>query len=141
MRNRQCHGFTLIETLIVVVILAITATLAWPSYLEQVRKTRRSEGMGALVELAGRMEHYYTDQGTYAGATLGAATTNIFPSITARGHYTLRIDSQSSLGFSISAIPTRSAGQHLDHCNTFILDSLGNRKLLGNTLPFKQCWR
>ena len=52
--NRMIRGFTLIELMIVVAILAIAIALGYPSYREQVMKARRAEGMGELLELADR---------------------------------------------------------------------------------------
>jgi len=62
------NGFTLIELMIVVVILGILAAIAYPSYQEQVRQTRRANAQADLMELASYMERYYTENFTYAGA-------------------------------------------------------------------------
>ncbi len=65
------NGFTLIELMIVVVILGILAAIAYPSYQEQVRQTRRANAQADLMELASYMERYYTENFTYVG-TRGA---------------------------------------------------------------------
>ena len=134
-------GFTLVEMLVVMVIAAILAGLAWPAYREQVLKTRRSTGVAVLVELAARLEHYYADHGTYAGATLGANAGDLFLATTANGYYRLLIGKQDDLYFSISAAPTARGHQDRDRCGTFTLDSLGNRGLSGNSAGMRQCWR
>jgi len=125
----------------VLLIIAVLTGLAWPAYREQVMKTRRSNGMTALVELAAHMELYYADHGTYAGATLGTMAGNLFPATTPDGHYRLAITAQNALNFKIIAAPTTRGNQHRDRCGTFTLDSLGNRGLSAHAAGISQCWR
>ena len=66
--KRSSQGFTLIELMITVAIIGIIASIAYPSYQEQVRKTRRANAQSDLVELASFMERYYTENFTYVGA-------------------------------------------------------------------------
>lgn len=65
-------GFSLVELLAVLALLGILTATAYPAYTEQLRQSRRVEGMSALLELATRLEGYRADHGTYAGAALGA---------------------------------------------------------------------
>ncbi len=134
-------GFTLVELMAVLLIIAVLTGLAWPAYREQVMKTRRSNGMTSLVELAAHMELYYADHGTYAGATLGTMTGNLFPATTPDGHYRLAITWQDDLDFKISAAPTTRGNQQRDRCGTFTLDSQGNRGTSGHAAGMSQCWR
>ena len=64
MMPNKMRGFTLIEAMIVVAILGIIAAFGYPSYRDQVIKSRRADGMAALLELADRMERHYSDEGT-----------------------------------------------------------------------------
>lgn len=57
--KRKALGFTLIELMIVVAVAGILAAIAYPSYQDQVRKSRRSVATGALTEAASRMENFY----------------------------------------------------------------------------------
>ena len=63
--RRPAAGFTLIELMIVVAVVGILAAIAYPSYRDQVQKTRRSEGQALLLEVAGHMERHYYDNGAY----------------------------------------------------------------------------
>lgn len=65
---KQQRGFTLIELMIVVAIVAILAAVAWPSYQNQIRSTNRADAQGALLGLAQAMERHFTQNGTYNGA-------------------------------------------------------------------------
>ena len=57
---------TLMELMIVVVIVSILASIAIPSYIQQVRKSRRVEAKTALLDLAGREERYFSTSVTGA---------------------------------------------------------------------------
>ena len=95
-RHLRLHtGFTLIELMIVVAIVGILAAIAYPSYTEQVRQSRRSDCEGALTGLASAMERYFTVNNTYVGAAVGAG--GIFPNQCPidgnTAYYTLQIPS------------------------------------------------
>ncbi len=63
----RAAGFTLIELMIVVTIVAILAAIAVPSYNSSIRKSRRTEAKTALADLAAREERYFATQNLYAG--------------------------------------------------------------------------
>ena len=140
--TNKTRGFTLIELMIVVAILGIIAAVGYPSYLEHVKKSRRAEGMGHLLELADRMERFYSDKGTYAGATLGTGASDIFPATTDDGHYTLSfVGALDNVSFTISATPTPKGKQNTDKCHTFTMTSLGVKSVSGGSLSADDCWK
>lgn len=59
------RGFTLIELMVTVAVVAILAAIAFPSYQEQIRKTRRTDGKSKLLELVQREERFFTQNNTY----------------------------------------------------------------------------
>lgn len=59
-------GFTLIEVMIVVAIVAILAAIALPAYSDYVTRGKLVDGTNALASLRARMEQYYQDNRTYA---------------------------------------------------------------------------
>src|SRR5690606_38472416 len=63
--RKSSAGFTLIEVMIVVAIIGILAAIAYPSYQDHVRKSRRADAQTALLELAQFMERHYTTNGRY----------------------------------------------------------------------------
>ncbi|MEK8049628.1 type IV pilin protein [Ideonella sp. DXS22W] len=133
------RGFTLIELVIVVAMVAILAAASYPSYHSYVGRTRRADAKQALLELAQRLERYYTERGTYAGATLGGSD-GIYPNTSSGGYYTLSIASQSADGFSITATPTGT--QSGDACAVFGYNQLGEQSVsAAATLSAGKCWQ
>lgn len=72
-RSSGQAGFTLIELMIAVAIIGILAAIAYPSYLEHVKSTRRGDAQGDLASFANAMERYYTRNSTYIGADGGSS--------------------------------------------------------------------
>ena len=72
---RRPSGFTLIEAMIVVTILAIVAAVAFPSYSNYVLRSNRAVGKSAVMRIAGQQESFFTDRKQYATALadVGAA--------------------------------------------------------------------
>jgi type IV pilus assembly protein PilE len=62
-------GFSLIELMVVLLILAILAAFQYPSYKESVRKARRAEGQAALAEVMQQQERLYSQQSSYVAFT------------------------------------------------------------------------
>lgn len=84
---KKAAGFTLMELMIVVAIVGILAAIAYPSYMDSVRKSRRADAKAALSNAVQALERYYTEKNTYLNATLGdgagaAATRRITARIT-----------------------------------------------------------
>lgn len=67
--RRSVRGFSLIELMIVVAIVAILTAIAFPSYTNYIVKTRRTAAKACLSQASNFMERYYTTNMTYVGAT------------------------------------------------------------------------
>lgn len=70
--DRLKRGFTLLEVMVAVVIVGILASIAYPSYLEAVRKTKRAEGRAALLQLMQQEERFYSQNTRYIAFTSGS---------------------------------------------------------------------
>ena len=81
------RGFTLIELLIGIVVLGILAAVAYPSFMESIRKGRRSEAFGSLGALQQAQERWRSNHAAY---TTTLSDLNI-GSTTASGYYTLSL--------------------------------------------------
>jgi len=91
---QRSAGFTLIELMITVVIIAILTAIALPSYQDHIRRAVRSAGQQFLLDLAQRQEQYFLDVRWYASgiaatSTAGMITMTLPESISTK--YTLRI--------------------------------------------------
>ena len=71
--NRHQKGFSLIELMIVVVIIAILSTIAYPSYQDNLTRARRADAQAVLMEAAQFMERFYTENNRYDQDTGGTA--------------------------------------------------------------------
>jgi len=66
--KKNSTGFTLIELMIVVVIVAILAAIAMPMYDDYIKRGRIAEGLVPLADMEARMEQFFQDNRTYDGA-------------------------------------------------------------------------
>jgi type IV pilus assembly protein PilE len=132
----RSRGFTVIEVMIACVTVAILAAIAYPSYVNQMQKVRRSDAKSALLAAAGQMERYLTERNTYATATLGSG--GVYPSTSLNGYYTLSLTGLTATTYTLRAAP---AGiQTGDPCGTFTYDQQGVQGVTGGSKPASDCW-
>ena len=131
--GNQGRGFTLIELMIVVLIIAVIGFIALPSYRDYVLRAARSEGKAALMTVASKQEQYYLDNKTY---TSTLADLNV-PATTEGGKYTVVIIAADATSYSLEAQP---AGGQVDDtdCADLTLDSNGTKGASGPTGT--ECW-
>ena len=151
-------GFTLIEQMLVVAVIAILASLAYPSFKEHFRKVRRADAQSALYALATSLEQFRMEQSspTYVGSTPanhgtgpGAPCAELFPARNQAGgydeYYRLEIFSAGISDYELRAIPIVSSDQANDKCGTFSLSSTGERKNLSlkahDMVKSLECWK
>ena len=121
MLKRQ-RGFTLIELMITVAVIAILAAIAYPSYQDSIRKSRRTDAKNALTQAAANMERYYTEKNTYAVAGICGTTPAICPGscsagfcTSTEGNYTITLaPAPTAIAFTILATPVPGGTQVLD---------------------------
>lgn len=96
---RLARGFTLIELMIVVAIVAVLAAIAMPSYTDYITRAKFSEATGQLANLRVKMEQYYVDNRRYStttgGGTCGLPGGNS-PSVTEAKYFTYTCASSSA---------------------------------------------
>jgi type IV pilus assembly protein PilE len=130
------RGFTLIEMMVVVAIIAILSAVAWPSYLKHVAKTNRVAAQGCLAEYANYMERYYTSNLRYDQTAAGVA--NADPHMDCQSqiarNYTLA-PASTSTSFTITATPTTVQLNRDAVCGTLTLNHRGSR-----TPTTAGCW-
>jgi type IV pilus assembly protein PilE len=128
-------GFTLIELMIVVLVVAILAAIAYPSYQDSVRKARRADGKELLMRVAQAQERHFTRFGQYAAGLTGAPGANNL-GFTADangnlssegGNYNVTVNVVVA-PFRLTATPVQGDPE----CGVLTLDNLGRKTSNGN---------
>lgn len=127
-------GFTLLEIMIACALVAVLTALAYPSYSENVKDSRRSDAKRSLIEAAQSMERYYSmNSMSYAGATpLQIAGSDKIPRDGSDRYYTLSISAAQNT-YTLQAVP--SGAQAGDRCGTLTFNRNGTRSAALST-----CW-
>ena len=71
MKSRHAAGFTIIEIMIVIGVVALLAALAMPSYRDYILRGKLVEAHSALSDFRVRQEQFYQDNRRYDGGGLG----------------------------------------------------------------------
>jgi type IV pilus assembly protein PilE len=144
------RGFTLIELVVAMLIVAILAAYAIPAYTSYIDRAKRTEAKSALVQAAQRLERDYTQAGSYSANTaIGAALAQAPPSGAA--NYTVTVTALTAQSFTLSATPCGDAGAACPagasafkdpQCDILTLDNTGVQGLAGAAvLTADECWR
>jgi type IV pilus assembly protein PilE len=110
------RGFTLIELMLVVAVASVLALVAYPSFMDSVRKGRRADAVAALAQVQQSQERWRANHASYAD---NAKLTPDLPdglgidASTSSGLYALNIDAANASGYTASA--TAVAGKSQSH--------------------------
>ena len=141
-------GFTLIELMVTVAIVAILATIAVASYSSQIQKSRRTDARSALLDLAGREEKLFSTNNAYSAtpSDLGyAAVGTPWPISVGSGYYTVTVavpdPAQAAATPTTYAITATAVGTQLNDtaCATLSVNQLGQQSSTGTGTP-ATCW-
>lgn len=123
---RKQQGFTLIELMIVVAVIAILAAIAIPNYLEQSRKGRRAEAMRSVGEYQLAMERWRAENPSYANCSGAGCGSGTYPSTPTSDYYAMTPGTATGTAYSISAAPTgKQAG---DRCGNLVGNNTNYQK-------------
>jgi len=145
----RIHGFTLIELMIVVAIIAILSAIAYPSYISHVTKTHRVAAEGCLSEFSNWMERYYTTNLRYDQDQAGNSVTTVIPLTTmdcattsqTGNNYTYQFaaNEPTRSTYKIEAIPQNAQATRDTKCATLSIDQTGKRDITGSG-TVAECW-
>ena len=152
--GRPPHGFTLIELMITVAIVGILAAVAYPSYLEQVAKGRRTEAKAILLQANQWMERFYAENYRYDQNTAGVAVTDAalfagrFSQSPPSGGaaYTISLTNLAAQTYRVRA--ARAGSMAADACGDFVVTHTGAKGILNFGTRFAsenaavaECWK
>lgn len=156
--NGRGHGFTLIEMMITVAIIAILASVAFPSYLEYVAKGRRTDAKSQLLAAQQWMERLYSESYSYQQDSAGTAVADLlddqpFHQSPRAGDgvaaYTITVNAPSATSYTLTA--TRTGAATGDACGNFTLSHTGTKSIADGTFDTGKyadaaaaaaaCWR
>lgn len=132
------RGFTLIELMIVIMVVAVLSSLAYPSYTEFVAKSRRTAMTSTLMQGSQWIERFYTENFSYYQVRGNKALmTELFPlqlqQSPAPGEggvqYSIAasVDATQPERYSLKAV--RAGGMAADRCGDYSTDQYGRKKL------------
>ena len=128
-------GFTLIELMVVVGLVAILTAIAMPSYTDYIKRGQIVDGIVPLADMGGKMEQFFQDHRTYVGACT-AGTVAPKPPDSKRFKY-----SCDNLGKSTFTVTAEGKGSMRDF--KFTLDQSGARQTTGTPNGWtagNNCW-
>jgi type IV pilus assembly protein PilE len=139
-KTSQMRGFTLIELMVVLAIIAILAAIAIPSYGRYAFRARRPDGQELLLRIANAQERYYATNNHYGSLTdLGFADAN-----SEKGYYLAAdIAAGSTSAQTYTAKVTPQGAQLKDVCGSLTINDAGVKTPLATSASSAingSCW-
>lgn len=132
-------GFTLIELMITVAVVAILASVALPSYRQYIIRANRSAAESFIMTVASKQEQYNLDARLYADNLNKLSTTP--PDVAS--NYIVRVDAYNTATpptYSVTATPIAGGAQASDvACGAVSVDQTGAKSIAG-TGTLASCW-
>lgn len=128
------RGFTLLELVIVMAVIAILTTIAYPAFVDQLRRSRRSEAISGLQQIQLLQEKYRTNHVAYGSlAEIAGMSTS------EHAYYAFSVSGQNAAGFTATAT-TQGAQSSDSKCATFTLTYASGTTTKASTPAGNTCW-
>ena len=138
LKPKRRRAFTLVELMIAVVVLAIIAAIAYPSYVESLRKSRRADAKSILTLVGERLERCFAECNSYTAPSCGAPCPTL-PVNSTEGYYRILAGPITATAWSLTATPVAGKSQESDAgCTAFTLTSTGSKSATGTSAA--ACW-
>jgi len=143
-------GFTLVELMVTVALLAVLVAIAMPVYTREIQKSRRTDARSAVLDLAGREERFFSLANNYSQLPTDLGYAGAFPQLVGSGYYTITVTvpdpafvAAGGIGpsFVITATPVGTQVNDTD-CQSFSDNQIGKQSSL-NSAPADStpiCW-
>ncbi len=132
LKIRLINGFTLVELLIAVAIVAILASIALPAYTDFVARSNRSEAQRELLRIANLQEQLYIDTRAYTD-NMERLGLDKDPFITENDYYSIDAELKNG-GFILTATAIEPQKSNDSSCPTLSVSETGQK------LPVNGCW-
>ncbi len=133
--RRSMQGITLMELLIVVVVVGILATIAYPNYREFAARAKRTEARAALLKIATNQERFYLQNNTFT-TDLTVLGFSADPYTTDSQSYRVRVTSADASNFTAEADYILNDNE-ATKCDIFRIDGRGQK----SSSPDADCWQ
>ena len=138
-------GFTLVELMVTVAIVAILATIAAETYSSQVRQSRRTDARSAIMDMAGREEKLFSTTNAYSNVPANLGYVGAFPLTIGSGYYQINVvvpdpaqGVATATTYLITATPIGSQATDTQ-CASLSVNQLGVQTFTG-TGTQQTCW-
>lgn len=134
-------GFTLIEIMIVIAILAILATAGISAFDSQKRKGYRTDAIRSVSVMAQKMENWRSSTGAYTTNINDIRVSSVGPTVSMEEKYVLSLVSDAANeSYTITATATGGQAQDVD-CFQFVLEHTGRKTAVkADTTANTKCW-
>ena len=143
--SQKSNGFTLIELMITVAIVAILASVALPSYTSYIARAKRADARAQLVQAAQFMQRFYTANDQYQYDRSANDVSDRIPAGLKQSPsdgaqvYALTVVATVNT-YTLTMAPLTTSSMANDPCGSFTLTSTGIKGVTG-TKPRDECWK